>query len=52
MKEAYHVVCGTCARKSDKCAKCLDPRSLDQCKKEGEGGDDQGVDEELSDEES
>ena len=50
VKEAYHVVCGTCARKSDKCAKCLDPRSLDQLKKEKEG--DQVVGEKLSDEDS
>jgi hypothetical protein len=50
VKEAYHVVCGACARKSDKCAKCLDPRSLDQLKKEKVG--DQVVDEESSDEDS
>lgn len=51
VKEAYHVVCGACARKSNKCAKCLDSRSLDQFKKEREGEDDQDVDEKPSDEE-
>jgi uncharacterized protein DUF2039 len=44
VKEAYHVVCRACARNDNKCAKCLESRTLDQCKKERKG--DQQADEE------
>jgi hypothetical protein len=37
IKEAYHVICRACCRKENKCAKCLEPRSLDVKKAEIRG---------------